>query len=132
MSCACFSTAAQQSCAPGYIFEAVLGVGAVCDRVNKRSETTNFYNLPKKSRTNHISRTRWGRIETLFWQVGILGCEVVRCDDSGVSVLQRRGVKGARASKRLQPAKILGASVHFPILRFRCQVLNPKLQVPNS
>ena len=75
MSCASFCTAAQKSCAPGYIFEAALGVGAVCDRVNKRSETTNFYNLPKKSRTNHIIRTRWGRIETLFWQVGILGCE---------------------------------------------------------
>ena len=61
-----------------------------------------------------------------------LGCEVVRCDDSDVSVLQRRGVKGARASKRLQPAKVLGASAQFPILRFRCQVLGPKLQVPSS
>ena len=43
----------------------------------------------------------------------------------GVSVHQRRGVKGVRASKILQPAEVLGASVHFPILRFRCQVLNP-------
>ena len=79
MSRVSFSTAAQKSCAPGYIFEAALGVGAVSDKVNKSSETTNFYNLPKKSRTNHIIRTGWRRIETLvgrceFW--GVKWCGV--------------------------------------------------------
>ena len=61
-----------------------------------------------------------------------MGCEVVRCDNSGVSMPQRRGVRGVRASKRLQPAQVLGARAQFPILRFRCQVLGPRLQVPGS
>ena len=35
------------------------------DRVSKRSETFNFYNLSKLSRTNHINNSAgWRRVET--------------------------------------------------------------------
>ena len=73
MSRVSFSNAAQKSCAPGYIFGAALGVGAVRDRVSKSSETSNFYNLPMVSRTNHINRTGWRRVETLVGRCELWG-----------------------------------------------------------